>query len=228
MIGDPVALSIRQKIQRPTAALLERFAGAQTSFICDAMNSSGGLPPAIKPIVPGARIMGPAITAKCGHRDNLAAMAALDYLQPGDVLVIATAGDKTGAVVGDHWAAVAKQNGAIAVITDGLVRDADGIDAVGIPTFAAGLAPNAGFPTGPGTVNLPITIGELTIDAGDIVIADRDGVTIVPLARADAIADRLDHVRAAEADAEAAVAAGTRTSMWNPAKFADGRIDYVD
>ena len=228
MIGDPVALSIRRHIERPSPALLERFAGAQTSFVCDAMNSSGGLPHTIKPISPCDRIMGPAVTAKCGHRDNLAAMAALDLLEPGDVLVIATASDMTGAVVGDHWAAVAKQNGAIAVITDGLVRDADGIDAVGIPTYAVGIAPNAGFPTGPGTVNLPVTIGELSIDAGDIIVADRDGVAVVPLARAEAIADRLDQVRVAEAQSEADFAAGKKKSMWKPDKFAEGRIVYVD
>ena len=228
MIGDPVALSIRQNSKRPSAALLARFAGAQSSFICDAMNSSGALPHTIESIVPGDPVIGPAITPKCGHRDNLAAMAAIDALQPGDVLVIATAADMTGAVIGDHWAAVARRKGAIALVTDGLVRDADGIAAAGLTTFAAGLAPNAGFPTGPGSVNLPVTIGQITIDAGDIVIADRDGVAIIPLARAEAIADRLDRVREAEAAAEVAVASGSRDRLWNPDKFADGLIDYVD
>jgi 4-hydroxy-4-methyl-2-oxoglutarate aldolase len=149
MIGDPVALRIRRAIERTPAALVRRFARAQTSFIADAQQGWNCMHHGIKGLTPKQRFAGTAVTASGGPRDNLAAMAMLDVMRKGDVLVIATGDDESGAVVGDHWAAVAKQRGAAGVVTDGLVRDADGIERLGPPTFSRGISPNAGYRNGP-------------------------------------------------------------------------------
>ena len=146
MIGDPTAIRIRKNITRPTAALVRKFAGAQTSFIADAQQGWNCLHHSIKGLNPKQRFVGTAITASGGPRDNLAAMVMLDVIKQGDVLVISTGWDESGAVVGDHWAAVAKHKGAVGVVTDGLVRDAAGIEKLGPPTFSRGLSPNAGLP----------------------------------------------------------------------------------
>ena len=113
MIGNPKAIRIRRKIQRPSAALVRRFARAQTSFIADAQQGWNCLHHSIKGLNPKQRFVGTAVTASGGPRDNLAAMVMLDVIRKGDVLVIATGQDESGAVVGDHWAAVAKQKGAV-------------------------------------------------------------------------------------------------------------------
>ena len=228
MIGDPVALRIRRNIERPSKALIRAFAKAQTSFIADAQQGWYCLHHAIKPLNPKHRFAGPAITSSNGPRDNLAAMAMLDFAEPGDVLVIATGEDDSGAVIGDHYAAIAKQKGVIAIVTDGLVRDASGIDRMGPPTFARGLNPNAGYRNGPGEINMPVSVGGVTICPGDIVIGDRDGVVVVPRLQAEAVKASLAAVVKAEAATEAKVKKGQIKGLWDPAAFQGRGIEYLD
>lgn len=228
MIGEPVALVIHRKIQRAPRSLVRRFAKAQTSFIADAQQGFNCLHHSIKPLNPKHRFAGPAITASGGPRDNLAAMAMLDHVEKGDVLVIATGEDESGAVIGDHWAAVAKQLGAVAVVTDGLARDADGIDKLGPPTFTRGISPNAGYRNGPGEVNATVTVGGVAISPGDIVVGDRDGVVVVARESAAEIAAALDLVIEAESQTEKQVKQGKRKRFWDPARFEDRGVMYVD
>ena len=220
MIGDPIALTIRAEIERPPAELVAAFAAAQTSFIADAQQGFGCLHHTIKGIRPDLAFCGPAVTASGGPRDNLAAMAVLDVVRPGDVIVIATGDDESGAVVGDHWAAIAKQRGAAAVVTDGLVRDVAGIEALGPPTFARGTSPNAGYKNVPGAVNASVSVGGVTIEPGDIVRGDRDGVVVVSHDAAAEIAERLAAVIEAEAAMEQRVGAGEVARLWDPRAFA--------
>lgn len=229
MIGDPIALTIRTEIERASPELVAVFADAQTSFVADAQQGSGCLHHGIKGTRPDLAFCGTAVTASGGPRDNLAAMAVIDTVEPGDVIVIATGPDESGAVVGDHWAMVARQKGAVAVVTDGLVRDAPGFIASGLKAFARGIAPNAGYPHGPGEVNLPVSLGGITILPGDILAGDGDGVVVVPGAQAEAIAASLAKVKAAEAEMEEVIAAGGRKTMWNPAKYDDrGGVRFID
>lgn len=228
MIGDPAALSIRRNIERAPKALVRAFAKAQTSFIADAQQGFNCLHFSIKPVTRKKTFAGTAITAMNGPRDNLAAMAMLDLCRPGDVLVIATGEDESGAVVGDHWAAVAKQKGAVAVVTDGLVRDTAGIDKKGPPTFARGVSPNAGYRNGPGEINGIVSLGGITIVPGDIIVGDRDGVVVVPRLNAAAIKKSLDAVFKAEAKMERLIDAGKQQQFWDPAQFDSRGIDYLD
>lgn len=214
MIGDPVALTVRRRIPRPDAALLARFADAPTGFVTDACNGRGCLDHRIRPLEPAMRLCGPALTALCGPGDILAAMAALDYARPGDVIVIAALGDDGAAKIGDLWAAQAKKLGVAGVVCDGLVRDIAGLLRAGLPVFALGWCPNSGFKNGPGAVNATVSCGGMTIAPGDIVCADRDGVVAVPLAEAAAIAAQLELVRRKEAQAEAKLARGDALAFW--------------
>jgi 4-hydroxy-4-methyl-2-oxoglutarate aldolase len=228
MIGDPVALRIRRVIERTPAALVRRFARAQTSFIADAQQGWNCMHHGIKGLTPKQRFAGTAVTASGGPRDNLAAMAMLDVMRKGDVLVIATGDDESGAVVGDHWAAVAKQRGAAGVVTDGLVRDADGIEKLGPPTFSRGISPNAGYRNGPGEVNATVSVGGVSVSPGDIVVGDRDGVVVVPRERAEVVAASLAEVIARERRTEKQVAAGKRKQFWDPGAFATRGVEYLD
>ena len=79
-------------------------------------------------------------------------------------------------------------------------RDAAEILGLGIPMFCRGVTPNSAFPSGPGEVGLPLAMGEVTIDAGDLVIGDRDGVVVVPQAQVEEVTDRLERVAAKEAE----------------------------
>jgi 4-hydroxy-4-methyl-2-oxoglutarate aldolase len=227
MIGDPVMLTIRRNIERPSKALLKSFDGMPTGFVTDAYNGKGCLDFEIKPLMPAMTFHGPAITAFCGPMDNLAAMAILDFAKKGDVIVIATSGDDTAATVGDLWAFWAKKIGVAAIVCDGLVRDVTGLLKVGIPVFARGIKPNSAFKHGPGEVNMGVTCGGVAIGPGDIVVGDRDGVVTVPLAEAEQVAAQLELVKKKEAEAEARVKAGEKLKFWDAAALGD-RVRYLD
>jgi len=227
MIGDPVMLTIRRNIQRPSKALLKSFDGMPTGFVTDAYNGKGCLDFEIKPLMPAMAFHGPAITAYCGPMDNLAAMAMLDFAKKGDVIVIATSGDDTAATIGDLWAFWAKKIGVAAIVCDGLVRDVAGLLKVGIPIFARGIKPNSAFKHGPGEVNMDVTCGGVAIGPGDIIVGDRDGVVAVPLSDAEQVAAQLELVKKKEAEAEARVKGGEKLKFWDPAALGD-RVRYID
>jgi len=227
MIGDPVMLTIRRNIERPSKALLKSFDGMPTGFVTDAYNGKGCLDFEIKPLMPAMAFHGPAITAFCGPMDNLAAMAVLDFAKKGDVIVIATGGDDTAATVGDLWAFWAKKIGVAAIVCDGLVRDVAGLLKVGIPVFARGIKPNSAFKHGPGEVNMGVTCGGVAIGPGDIIVGDRDGVVAVPLAQAEQVAAQLELVKKKEAEAEARVKGGEKLKFWDPAALGS-RVRYID
>ncbi len=227
MIGDPVMLTIRRNIERPSKALLKSFEGMPTGFVTDAYNGKGCLDFEIKPLMPAMTFHGPAITAFCGPMDNLAAMAILDFAKKGDVIVIATSGDETAATIGDLWAFWAKKIGVAAIVCDGLVRDVTGLLKVGIPVFARGIKPNSAFKHGPGEVNMGVTCGGVAIGPGDIIVGDRDGVVAVPLSQLEQVAAQLELVRKKEAEAEARVKGGEKLKFWDPAALGD-RVRYID
>jgi regulator of RNase E activity RraA len=227
MIGEPTALTIRRKIDRPSAALLRSFKGAPTGFVTDAFNSKGCLDHGIKPLKPEMYVCGPAVTALCGPGDLLAVMAVLDFVKKGDVIVIAGGGDHLAAKLGDLWLHWARRIGVAGVVCDGMVRDVNGLLSARLPVFARGCVPNGGFKTGPGEINLPVSCGGIAIQPGDIIVGDRDGVVAVPLAAAPEAAQQLREVKRKEAEAEAKVKRGEKLQFWSEAAL-KGRVRYLD
>jgi 4-hydroxy-4-methyl-2-oxoglutarate aldolase len=228
MIGDPTKLVIRARFARLSAAEIAPFRARSTSLVVDAMNGRGALDHTIKALDPKSRFVGSALTARAGARDNLAALAALDLIEPGDVLVIAAQGFSGTATLGDNMTRIAQRRGAVGIVTDGLARDAAEIMELGIPVFCRGVTPNSAFPSGPGEVGLPLAIGEVTVDAGDLVIGDRDGVVVVPRAQLAEVTARLELVAAEEAEMHAKVAAGEIRSLLDRYPELRDQITYVD
>jgi len=207
MIEDPPPLAFGPPVERPPEDIVARFRGVPTSFIVDAMGGTGALDWRIKPLV-GRSLVGVALTCDCGPLDNLAFFAALADCRPGDVFVAATGAHTGAAVTGDLMLGVAKNRGAAGFVTDGLVRDLDDLEAVGLPVYAMGLTPNSPQRRGPGTVGLPIVCGGVAIASGDIIVGDRDGVVAVPRARIAETLESLEKVKAMEAATLARVRAG--------------------
>jgi 4-hydroxy-4-methyl-2-oxoglutarate aldolase len=206
MIKDPPLLRIRREFARPSDDLLAAFAGVPTGHLVDAMGGAGCLDYRIKPLTEASSIMvGTAITCHAGPADNLAVFGALHAARRGDILVAATDGFTGTAVTGDLLLGMAKNRGIAGFVTDGLVRDLVGIVGVGLPVYCAGLTANSPARNGPGTVGVPIVIGGVRIEPGDIVVGDRDGVVIVPLTEAPMVVRQLAQVKAAETGLEALV-----------------------
>jgi 4-hydroxy-4-methyl-2-oxoglutarate aldolase len=208
MIEEPLPLVFAEPAERPSAEIVERFR-ASTSFIVDAMNGTGALDWRIKPLV-GRSFVGVALTCDCGPIDNLAFLAALAECREGDVLVVATGGYVGAAVAGDLLIGVARNRGAAGFVTDGLVRDLDDLETIGLPIFAMGLTPNSPQRRGPGSVGLPIVCGGVTVASGDVVVGDRDGVVVVPRARIPETLESLEKVKAMEAATLQRVRAGLK------------------
>ena len=118
--------------------------------------------------------------------------------------------------------------GAAGIVTDGMARDAAEIIALGLPVFCRGVTPNSAFPSGPGEVGLPLALGEVAVDAGDLVIGDRDGVAVVPRVRVAEVAARLELVAAKEAEMHAKVASGEIRSLLERYPELRDQITYVD
>lgn len=209
MIEDPPLLTIRRGFARPGAETVARFRGIPTGNLADALGGRAAMRPAIKPVVTAAqRFAGVAVTCFCGPADNLAVMGALSIAESGDVIVAAADGFGEAAICGDVVAGIARNRGVGAFVTDGAVRDLDGLDAMGLPVFAASVTPDSGARSGPGTVGLPIVCGGVAVAPGDIVVGDRDGIVVIPLARVEEALAGLARVLKAERDILARVAAG--------------------
>src|ERR1700691_5284762 len=197
MIEEPPPIVYAPSIERPSADVVERFR-TPTSFIVDAMNGTGALDWRIKRLV-GGSLVGVALTCDCGPVDNLAFMAALADGRPGDVLVVATGGHVGAAVTGDLLIGVARTRGAAGFVTDGLVRDLDDLETIGLPVYAMGVTPNSPQRRGPGSFGLAGGVGGILVASGDVVVGHRDGVVVVPRARISATLESLQRVKAAEA-----------------------------
>ena len=225
MIKDPPLLTIRRSFPRPTPEQLAAFAGVPTGYVVDAMGGRGALDYRIKPLAPASAVLvGAAVTCHCGPADNLALFAALSIAGPGDILIAATDGFTATSVTGDLLLGMAKNRGVRGLVTDGLVRDIAGIAAVGLPVYCAGVTPNSPVRNGPGTVGLPVVMGGVTIESGDIVIGDNDGIVVIPRDQAGAVLDRLPDIRAAEAALEAKVKAGLEVPDFIQSILASDRV----
>ena len=198
-------------VVRPAKAQVDALRGTPTGFIVDALGGSGALDFRIKPAVAEqAACCGVALTCDAGPADNLALVAALPWVEPGDVLVTTT-GSYTGcAVTGDLVLGMARNSGAVGFVTDGCVRDLAGIRMVGLPCFCVGVTPNSPARSGPGTVGFPVIIAGHPVASGDVIVADQDGVVVIPKARLDEVIARLPAIRKAEAELDQAVRDGLR------------------
>ena len=228
MIKDPPLLKVRKEFPRPSAKLLAAFTGAMTGHVVDAMDGGGALDSAIRPL--GEKpfsLCGVALTCDAGPSDNLALFGALHVAKPGDILIAATGSYRHAALTGDLLAAMARNCGVQGLVTDGVVRDAKGILATGLAVYCTGLSPNSPARQGPGTVGLPIVIGGINVSSGDIVVADEDGVVVIPLSRAEEVASKLQTVREAEADLEAKVKAGLRLPSFITDIMQSSKIEYI-
>ena len=201
----------RKNVVRPAMELVDALRGTPTGFLVDAMGGSGALDYRIKPAIgEQAAFCGVALTCDAGPADNLALLAALEAVQSGDVLVCTT-GNYTGcAVTGDLVLGMARNCGAVGFVTDGCVRDLPGIRTVGLPCYCVGVTPNSPARSGPGTVGFDIALGGHPVASGDVVVADQDGVVVIPRTLLDEVIARLPAIRKAEADMDRAVRDGLR------------------
>jgi 4-hydroxy-4-methyl-2-oxoglutarate aldolase len=189
--------------ERPDPALVTRAAGFGSATLHEAAGKIGVLPPQIKPVVPTFTISGPAFTVHSPPSDNLWLHRAIVAAQPGDVIVAYVDGVYEHGYWGEIMSTAAKARHLGGLVIDGCVRDGAILGRVGFPVFARGLCIRG---TGKdfaarGWINHPLLLGDVTVNAGDLIVGDTDGVVAIPRER---VAEVLDKSRARE-DKEADV-----------------------
>jgi 4-hydroxy-4-methyl-2-oxoglutarate aldolase len=187
MVGR-VGFRVQPEWHRPSSALLEAFGSASSAQVADSMSRLGAMDVGIKPVWPSPRIIGAALTVWCHAGDNLMLHKAISLAQPGDIIVVNTQGNVTNSPFGELLATSAVEVGIRAVIVDGTVRDVGALQKLKLPVYARGLCSNGCNKDGAGEVGTTIACGGVAVRSGDIIIADRDGVAVVPLDAAPEIA----------------------------------------
>lgn len=227
-MANPAALTVRRNFPRPAENLVKQLSEAPTGWVVDANGRRGALDYRIRPLTHEKRFCGVALPVWTRARDNLAPYAAIQYAQPGDVMVISTDDYEPASVVGDILVGMAKNQGVVAFVTDGVVRDIDGLNAVGLPVFARGLSPNSPFKDGPGTIGLPISLAGVAVNAGDVVLGDQDGVVVVAREALESVVAALAEIKAKEEKMEKLVAGGAKLPPGLAEIIAEKGVKYLD
>lgn len=170
----------------PTDDLLAAYDGLQVANIGDARDRMGMLDGGIRAPWRGARLVGRARTVWTRPGDNLAIHQVLPHCRPGDVIVVNGGGDTSRALIGELIAEKAKAKGVVGMIIDGVVRDGVELERIGFPVWSRGLCPAGPYKSGPGKINVPVAVGGVVALPGDLVVADDDGVIVIPAAEAAA------------------------------------------
>ncbi|MBX6748397.1 MAG: 4-carboxy-4-hydroxy-2-oxoadipate aldolase/oxaloacetate decarboxylase [Micromonosporaceae bacterium] len=221
---------IVRDFERVDPALAEGLAALGVSTVHEADQRRGALAPEIRPIQSGVCIAGPAVTVSCHPGDNLMIHAAVETCRPGDVVVVATTSPSTDGMLGELLATSLRAHGAIGVVLDAGVRDVAQLRAMGFPVWARAISPRGTVKASPGSVNVPVVCAGQVVYPGDAIVADDDGVVVVPRARAAAVLEAGRRREAAEAGKRERLAAGELgVDMYNLRPLlAELGVSYLD
>lgn len=185
---DPT-LTTRFDVQRLPSDVVAAAAALPTATLHEAGKKIGALPSAIKPVSPTFKCAGSALTVHSPGGDNLWLHRALEIAQPGDVLVVSVGDAYEHGYWGEIMTTMAQVKRLAGLVINGCVRDGDLLAEIGFPVFARGLCiRGTGKDFGAtGWLNYPVSIGDVVVQAGDLVVGDGDGVVVIPHAQAEMV-----------------------------------------
>jgi len=200
--------------EKTDEALVALFDGLPTAIISDNLNRMTGTWGLAPMHAPGTVLMGAALTVRTRPGDNLMIHKALQLGGPGDVLVIDGGGALDRALFGDIMKNVARMRGFAGVVIDGAIRDAIAYRTDSYPCYARGVCHRGPYKDGPGEINVPVTIGGMVVNPGDIVVGDDDGLVFITPAEAAMVAEASRKKAASEAATLEAIAARRYDDQW--------------
>ena len=175
------------KINRLSSHILKEWSEIPPAIAGDCMNRQNVMASRISPIKDGMKLCGQARTVSITHGDNSALHASLTLMQEGDVLVVEGGGFLDRAVWGGIMNRVAIIQNLGGVVIDGSIRDISELKEMRLPVFASGTVPTGPTKGGGGFIDIPISCGGVSVNPGDIIVGDDDGVTVIPLKRSEKI-----------------------------------------
>ena len=213
-MSSPIGFRILEMPRRPDKRLVAEFAKQVTPHLSDSMQRLYSASAELRPMHQGGTLARGAFTVKTRQGDNLLVHKALDMAQPGDVVVVDAGGSLEHAIIGELMSARAAERGIAGIVIWGAIRDSGEIAQGRFPVYARGVTHRGPYKDGPGEINVPVSIGGLVVNPGDIIVGDQDGLVAVPLEHAQDILRSAQAIRAKEETSMKEIRKGTVDRAW--------------
>lgn len=214
-----IGFEIHARKRAVSSEFVEKFLRIPVANISDCMSrmSAGGAQ--LRPMHNGHPMAGLALTVRTRPGDNLLVHKALELAQPGDVVVVDAGGDLTNAIIGEIMTAYAQTRGLAGIVINGAIRDCGTIRRGAFPVYAAGITHRGPYKDGPGEINGVISLDGMTIEPGDLILGDEDGLLSIPYDQVAALYEAASAKHVVEEQMLAQIAAGKLDTSWIDARL---------